>query len=467
MTSDVKGFPETIRGQVLAVGLVVLSLATIFARTTQMAWTGALAEVAFVVVCAIALLRSGPREWVLLVAALILTGLLIGAPEGRGTLREALDLAAFFGAFIALLTVLKVAAQRSDAVLAVGRYITTQPPGRRFYATASGGHVLGVFLNFGAVSLLAPMIQRSALTAQGEPDPALEQRQISALLRGFAWILLWAPTTLSQAVLLTLFTEVDSGQALALGLASAALMVVLGWAWDKLEWRGTRPKGTGPKVAPPWPAITIVSLICLSLIGATMGLRSAAGYSTALALMIVAPSITLAWFLCQTGPEPALGPAGRLGRFWTLLSAEAPALGRSAVALGLSGFIGRALADVMPIEGVGAMIEAAQMPGWMILALLPILISLGGQIAISPIMLVVFLGQVLGTMSALPVSDTFIVYSLSAGWALSMLTSPNATATLLISATTGIAPTRLTWAWNLRFALVAYAVFVGLFVILA
>lgn len=456
------GFPNALRGQALAASLVVLSLSTICARTVGGDGFSALAEVSFVVICAIALIRSTLREWVLLAAALILCALLIGSSEGRAALRGGLDLAAFFGAFIALLTVLKIAAQRSDAVLSVGRYITNQPPGRRFYATATGGHVLGVFLNFGAVSLLAPMIQRSAVGADGTPDPALEQRQISALLRGFAWILLWAPTTLTQAVLLTLFTDVKAGQSLALGIASAGLMVVLGWAWDKLEWRGVRPK-SGARIAPPWPALLIVGVVCFGLIGATMGLRTAAGYSTALALMIVAPSVTLLWFIGQEGRAAPTRSAATLGR---LLTAEAPALGRSAVALGLSGFIGRTLAEVVPVAGLGQMIEAAGLPGWVILAVLPILISVGGQIAISPIMLVVFLGQVLGTMSALPVSDTMIVYALSVGWALSMLTSPNATATLLISATTGIAPTRLTWAWNFRFALVAYGVFVALFALL-
>lgn len=461
-----QGFPETARGQALAVTLVVLSATTILARTVGGEVLGALAEVSFVVVCAVALLRSGPREWVLLAAALVLTALLIGVPAGRQTLREALDLAAFFGAFIALLTVLKIAAQRSDAVLSVGRYITNQPPGRRFYATATGGHILGVFLNFGAVSLLAPMVQRSAIGADGAPDPALERRQISALLRGFAWILLWAPTTLSQAVLLTLFTDVQFSQILLLGTSSAVLMVVLGWVWDKYEWRGTL-SSSGGRVAPPWPALVIVGAICFGLIAATLGLRTAAGYSTALALMIVAPSVTLVWFLFQDRlPQDDTG-ATKLGTLWQLLAAEAPALGRSAVALGLSGFIGRALADVVPIDGLGQLIEAAALPGWLILAALPILISLGGQVAISPIMLVVFLGQVLGTITSLPVSDTLIVYALSVGWALSMLTSPNATATLLISATTGIAPTRLTWAWNLRFALIAYATFVCIFIMLA
>jgi hypothetical protein len=463
MTGRAQIFPETVREQALAGTLALLSFAIILARTMGGDVFSVVAGLAFILLCALALLRSGLREWVLLGAALILTALLMGSTDGRTTLAEALDLAAFFGAFIALLTVLKVAAQRSDAVLAVGRFITNQPPGRRFYTTATGGHILGVFLNFGAVSLLAPMIQRSAVDADGAPDPALERRQISALLRGFAWILLWAPTTLTQAVLLTLFTDVDTGQALVLGLSSAALMVVLGWAWDKFEWRGVRSGAVAPRVAPPWSAIVIVGGICLSLISATMGLRSAAGYSTALALMIVAPSITLIWFACQT--DGSFGK--RLSPFGPLLAAEAPALGRSAMALGLSGFIGRTLAEVVPIEGLGHLIETANMPGWFILAALPILISLGGQIAISPIMLVVFLGQVLGTIPSLPVSDTMIVYALSAGWALSMLTSPNATATLLISATTKIAPTQLTWAWNLRFACVAYGVFVALFILLA
>jgi len=145
------------------------------------------------------------------------------------------------------------------------------------------------------------------------------------------------------------------------------------------------------------------------------------------------------------------------------LSSNAPGLARSAIALGLSGFIGRLLADVLPIETLSAQIDLSGVPGWLFLAALPVAITLGGQIALSPIILVVFIGQVIQTLSVLPADPTNIVFALSAGWALSMFASPNATATLLISATTKLAPTKLTWHWNLKYAAVCYVILVLIF----
>ncbi|MEJ6748012.1 MAG: hypothetical protein QNK98_15055, partial [Yoonia sp.] len=156
----------------------------------------------------------------------------------------------------------------------------------------------------------------------------------------------------------------------------------------------------------------------------------------------------------------------QLGTFWPALMGNASGLARSAIALGLSGFIGRALADVLPMDTLTAQLDLAVVPGWVFLASLPVLITLGGQIALSPIILVVFIGQVVQTIPSLPAEPTHIVFALSAGWAISMFASPNATATLLISATTNIPPTRLTWSWNLRYGLLCYAILVVIFALI-
>ena len=116
----------------------------------------------------------------------------------------------------------------------------------------------------------------------------------------------------------------------------------------------------------------------------------------------------------------------QLATFWPALKGNAPGLARSAIALGLSGFIGRALADVLPMDTLTAQLDFAGVPGWLFLASLPILITLGGQVALSP----------------------------------------TATATLLIAATTNIPPTRLTWGWNLRYGLVCYVVLVVIFAVI-
>lgn len=444
----------------LTLCLVFLAASVLLAAATDLQVAHYASRILFCALCLLGLRSSTIREWLLLSVSLVVgTRLLAGSPEMRGVFMAALDLAAFFAAFIALLTVLKVAAERSRGILAVGHYLTSQRAGRRYYATALGGHVFGVFLNFGAVSLMAPLIQKSAVHPDGTPDPALERRQLTGLMRGFAWILLWAPTTLSQAVLLTLFTDVDWPRLVAIGLASSAVMIGIGRLYDKWEWPST--PGQPARLPVPWPAIGKVSTVCTLLIAGTFLLHVASGFSTALSLMFVAPAVTFTWFAAQ-----ARAGTGQLRDLAPILATSAPALARSGIALGLSGFIGRGLAHVLPVEAWAHAADLSGMPGWLFLATLPVLITLGGQIAVSPIMLVVFIGQVVAAVPDLPAEPTHIVFALSAGWAISMLASPNATATLLVSATTGIAPTTLTWSWNLKYALICYAAFVAIFAIL-
>ena len=414
---------------------------------------------ALILLCIAAGRGATVREVVLGVAASALAIAVLVSGGTAADLRTALELGAFFAAFILLLTALKIAAERSRSVIAVGRALIRQPAGRRFAATAGGGHILGVFLNFGAISLMAPMIQNAARSDDGVVDPVLERRQISALLRGFAWVLLWAPTTLAQAVLLTLFTDIDQSRVIALGIATAVLMMTLGMLHDRIEWRGAaEPCEAAPQM--PRTALFRLALICGTLIGLTVLVQIGGDMSTALSLMVVAPLVTGIWFRFQPST------VGRGKAFMAALEHEAPGLARSAMALGLSGFIGRALADVVPVSALNGPLDTGGMPGWAFLAALPILITLGGQVALSPIILVVFIGQVVQQFPALPAAPEHIVFALGCGWAISMFASPNATATLLISATTRIAPTRLTWSWNLRYGVLSYLVLVGLFLLL-
>ena len=63
-----------------------------------------------------------------------------------------------------------------------------------------GGHLAGILMNFGAVSLLAPLIQRGVRadpieTEEDERRAQIrERRQLSALVRGFSPVITWAPT---------------------------------------------------------------------------------------------------------------------------------------------------------------------------------------------------------------------------------------------------------------------------------
>lgn len=448
----------------LAVTLLALSICVLASNTIGGPIAQGAARLLFCLLCLLGLSARSIRETILLVIALALSLLASRTGDGWQAIFAGLDLAAYFATFIALLTALKIVAERSHSVLAVGRYLIGQPTGKRFFATAFGGHLLGIFLNFAAVSLMAPLIQSATKCVDGSINRDLERRQLSALLRGFAWILLWAPTTLSQTVLLTLFDEIDLSRIVSMGIATSVVLIIMGYYYDRFEWRNLAPMPIQPHPILPLKALVVLTAICATLIGAAAILQVLGGYTTALALMFVAPTVTVIWFMAQK--PTGLSVPQQCARFWPVYENNASGLARSAIALGLSGFIGRILAEVVPISTFGNLSDIGNIPGWVFLALLPILITLGGQIALSPIILVVFIGQAIQVLPTLPADPTNIVYALSAGWAISMLASPNATATLLISATSNIPPTTLTWKWNLRYGLLCYLVFVVIFYLL-
>jgi hypothetical protein len=273
---------------------------------------------------------------------------------------------------------------------------------------------------------------------------------------------------LTHAVLLTLFPEADSLRVMAIGIITAIAMIILGRCLDCIEWR--RPVLASDQKPPPFPAraSAVLAGICGTLILSSFALVVTAGLTTAEALMLVAPTVTLVWAI-------ALGP-GRggtddwrvhLGNGIDVMRSAAPALGRSAIALGLSGLIGQLAADVLPIGPVQEGLAAIGPPEWIILAVIPLLIVLGGQIALSPIVIVVFLAEILQSMPTLAAAPENLVLALSVGWSLSMTASPNATATILIASACNIPTTTLTWRWNGLYAALAYTAFLPVFFILS
>lgn len=94
--------------------------------------------------------------------------------------------AGFIGAFFAALATLRSVAQTSPAMAAAGRYLASQPPGRRYVALSIGGHLFALPLSYGAISLLGNLATSAAET---EPDPVIRnhrrRRMLLAIQRGF------------------------------------------------------------------------------------------------------------------------------------------------------------------------------------------------------------------------------------------------------------------------------------------
>lgn len=412
----------------------------------------------------IAISRLGLRERLLVLVCLGLSAALVFRGESAD-IGRALDQAAFLAAFIQTMGLLREAAVRSAAIRDVGAYVTRQPAKRRTLAVLLGGQAMGVLLNFGALSLLGPLIQNGVRASSPDPEIARirEQRQLSALLRGFSWIVVWAPTTVTQALLADTLPNAEGAALAGLGLAMAVFMLALAWLEDQAAWRATaarlRAGGRVVQETPRLPRGAARNLvgICALLIGTTLTIRWLTGVPTVPALMLTAPICLVLWIMVQRTPEglgTALRSVGHTLR--DVAGGAVPNGARECATLGASGFIGVAAAALVPVDTVAAWLGVVQPDPAVLLIVLPLLIVVAGQIALSPIMMVVFLASIISALPEAPADHTLIAFALSCGWAITMTASPNAAGALIMARVTGRGAYELTWRWNLRFSLLAY-----------
>ena len=95
------------------------------------------------------------------------------------------------------------------------------------------------------------------------------------------------------------------------------------------------------------------------------------------------------------------------------------------------------------------------MPDYMVLICLTVVMIPFSWLGVSPIMMAVFFGSLLGSLPVLPVDPTLAALAISCGWALSMTTSPFATVVLMVSSLNGKRPLQLTLGWNSVFSIMA------------
>ena len=424
------------------------------------------------------LLRA--REFYLLSVALILSlvAVLTGGVEWQ-VFVSALDRAGFLAAFILLMSLLREGAVTSPAVGACGTYLTRQPPRRRFVAVFTGSHLFSVLINLGALSLLAPIIQRGVREGRSASEPldeigqVRERRQLSATLRGFSWFLVWAPTAVTQAVLPVLIPGIDAARLMTLGLAVAALMLLASWAEDILRWlpyrralmrRGALPRREAMRF--PGRAFLDLALVCAMLFGLTLGFKLLGGVSIVAGVMLAAPVTLVVWVLAQHGAFKARGRVrAARDQLREIALTSLPGGVRETCSLAAAGYIGTLAARLVPVDlPVLSLLQG--LPAWVFLALLSLMVLAGGQVALSPITMAVFLGTLVAGLPAAPADPTLMALAIAAGTAICTTGAPFASGTLMLARASGHSGITLAWRWNAGYtALVSLLLFAVFFVL--
>ena len=378
---------------------------------------------------------------------------------------------AFLMAFIFLVTLLHETALVSPAVGEFGTYLTRQPPGRSFTALFWGSNSLAVVFNLGIVSMLTPLIQqgnKAGLSVAGR-DTSVDQgerRQYSAILRGLSWTVTWSPTAIAPVALMELIPGIDRLRWTLVGLMVVALVFLVAWCEDRWRFRHYLVTSrVDTVVAFPWSAffrfIAAMGWLCL-IIALLIGVS---GDSIVFGLMMACPMMFIGWLLVHQ-VSGALTPATVKQRGWSILRDKLPQTSTVAVSLACSGFIGRVASALIPAEEWIDSMGLYQTSDFLILFVIPLFVVFLSWFALSPIMVAVFLGSVFGSLPELPTDPTLLALSISAGWALSMTSSPFATVVLLMSRMTGLSGYQLSIGWNWRFNLAVVALLFGVFLVL-
>lgn len=378
------------------------------------------------------------------------------AGVGRALLSGSL----IIGVFTAL-TALRSAAVGSPEIIECGRFLARQPPGLRYAALTMGGHLFGLILLYGAISLLGSLAVEST---SRETDPELRyhrtRRTLVAIQRGFISTLTWSPMAFSMVISIALVPGASWGAAVLPCLISAAIMLVGGWALDTVF----KPKLSHPP--PPravetgswWRNLRPLLLLLGAVVGGTAILHIVTGVEVIGAVMSLIPVIALIW-VCQQARAQGFSMRDYVGsRVSQFLFSEVPGYRGEITLLFMAAFIG-SLGSFLLVPLVKSWgIDLSSLPPLAILIPLIWLIVLAGQIGMNPILAVSLIIPLLPTPEAMGVSPVVVVTAITAGWALSGATSPFTASVLLLGALGKVSPRKAGLVWNGPYALVIGAV---------
>ncbi len=386
-------------------------------------------------------------------AAVTLTG---------GMTAEVLDKAvgrsAFFTFFLMSMDILRTAAMSSKMVLDSGQMIVTQPPGRRYAVITIGGHLFGILLNLGAITLLGTMNRRSIDANRGQEDDSILdirlKRMTLALVRGFTAFTMWSPTAVTMIVLISAIPGLDWYQFAPVGFASVVFYLGFGWVFDRLSYP-RRPASSPPqpfmqvlKSFLPMTALTVVILSTAVLFSWLSGIRLVA------ALFLCVPIFGIGWIAVQynrAGPQRALALTGR--RIVHKILPDLTTLRSEIAILSAAGFIAAILPYQINTQGLGQFVAGLGLTeGWLLVALMW-LVAMTAPLGLNPIISVGVSVELLSRLSGFHFNPYLLVLSGTVAWGLATGMSPFGATIRLAGRTINRPPLEIGLVWNRPFCI--------------
>lgn len=304
-------------------------------------------------------------------AVVALSGLAVYV-SGVANPDPALERAGFLAAFLMSLGLLSGAAERSQDVRTAASVVANQPRGSRYLFVTLGTHVLSVFLNFGAASLMGSLLSRRL-------DELRRQKSVMqltlALLRGFAAMPMWSPLALSMIITLSMLPEVGYLDLLPWGLLGGSLYMLLGFLVSRGLQRGRPARQTRLEATERFALSRVLLRVCI-LVGATFALYLTTDLELPACVFFAALAFSVTWVLLQL--RGGRGPAPQVA----LSHAVNGGINEIVMVAG-AGFLGVVIAESIAALDTSFPIPPDLLP--LIAASIPMAMVLGGLMALNPI----------------------------------------------------------------------------------
>lgn len=375
-------------------------------------------------------------------------------------LSDGVDRAAFFTFFLTSLAVLRESAKTSQLVRRCGKVLINQSPGRRYLLVSFGSHLFGVMLNLGVLNVLGTMI-RGAIRSSSDLEAqriscVRRKRMLTATIRGFSGVPLWAPTSVTMLLVLSGIPDLTWEQYAPLGLLWSLLFILWGWVLDWFAYKRPKVKSVNSgNLILLLPLIGLVSLIP-SLAFVASRVTGLPLFST---LLMCAPVIGLAWIWVQYRNKPHRIKRGLLIRRMAKSFPETFNNQRNEVVLlASSGFIGMVLIPLIDPVAVSALLAKLNISDATLMVGISLAILAGAFAGINAIITVTLM---LGTLQQIPdlnIHPLIQASVIAITWGVFVGVSPFTASLRLISSFSEISPLRFGIEWNGWFSISVLAI---------
>lgn len=402
--------------------------------------------------------------WVPVLLSLVAFAVALTQGLPGAVLTQAMDRSLFLAALITLLGSLRAAAALAPEVVQAGAYLTGQPPLRRYLSLTFGGHLFGVIINFGGLTILLDLTaraMRSEATLRLPPElRAVKLRRMAvAIVRDFGLISLWSPFSFStNVVLITLpgLSYLDFGP---IGFAASFVFVLVGWTCDSIANRHRRSDATARAAAPSgaWRGAAILPVHVAALGLAIFLSQRVSSLDFQEALLLVVPTYSALW-AAWSWRRNAAGPGGGIalaaGNVWRRLPLMAGEIGVFAAA----GFLSVILLAIVPVEELRTGIADLGLGAVALTLGLAVSVMAGALVGVNPIVTSSVLGAIASQLAVPGMSDLAIALAILGGWSCVIGLSPFITTILLCAAIVERPPILVGPVWNGAYSLTVFAI---------